>query len=845
MIDEQGNVRIMDFGIARSLEAKGITGAGVMIGTPEYMSPEQVEGKDIDQRSDIYSLGVILYEMVTGRVPFEGDTPFTIGIKQKSEIPQNPKELNTQISDELNRVIMRCLEKEKETRYQSAGEVRSELENIEKGIPTTERVIPDKKPLTSREITVQFSVKKIFVPAIVVIVVVAIGLILWQILPKQKTTPIAPSGNPSLAVMYFENNTGDENLDHWRKGISDLLITDLTQSKYLKVLGGDRLFNILSEMDQLEAKGYSSEVLKEVAARGGVNHIARGSYSKAGDILRIDIVLQDARSGDPIATERVEGKGEESIFSMVDDLTKRIKEDLKLSEEEIAADIDKAIGTITTSSSEAFKFYLEALKFHGESDYRTAIQFYEKAVALDPEFASAYRGLGVVYNNLVLWAEGRKHLKKALELSHTVSDMERHRIEGAFYHWNESTYDRAIEAYKNLLEIYPDDKAGNNNLGNLYWEIEEWDKAIERLEHLREKKLADALEYGNLANRYKLMGMHDKAKSVIEEYLNSFPDNFSQHLDLADVHLYLGEYELAFVEVEKAFSLNPTHFLVPRTKGDIYMCMGDSELAEKEYQKLLLESDSVSSAWGLQRLALLYFALGRFEEFCDYMERFLDLAQKMGQRDWVAGINQGFGQHLQKIGKSTEALERLNKALEYAVETGDWASERNVLSYMGLAYIRMKSLDKASEVAEKLKELCQKSPNRKIIRMYDHLMGMIELENGNFSQAIEFYKKAVSLDPNLFKSYLDDLGLAYFKSGDLEKAKLEYENIISCPRGILRYEIDFVRSFYMLGKIHEQQGDTAKAREHHKKFLDLWKDADPGIAEVEDARKRLAGLKRN
>jgi len=117
MIDKEGNARIMDFGIARSLEAKGITGAGVMIGTPEYMSPEQVEGKDVDQRSDIYSLGIILYEMVTGKVPFEGDTPFAIGMKHKGEIPKNPKELNTQISDDLNRVILRCLEKEKEKRY--------------------------------------------------------------------------------------------------------------------------------------------------------------------------------------------------------------------------------------------------------------------------------------------------------------------------------------------------------------------------------------------------------------------------------------------------------------------------------------------------------------------------------------------------------------------------------------------------------------------------------------------------------------------------------------------------------------------------------------------------------
>jgi tetratricopeptide (TPR) repeat protein len=239
----------------------------------------------------------------------------------------------------------------------------------------------------------------------------------------------------------------------------------------------------------------------------------------------------------------------------------------------------------------------------------------------------------------------------------------------------------------------------------------------------------------------------------------------------------------------------------------------------------------------------LYFVRGRFVEWKDYTVRFIELAQKMGQKEWVAGINSGFGDGLQKIGKSREALERLNKALEFVVETEDWSSERTVLSSKGLVYIKMKSFDKTREVAEKLKELCQKSPNKRIIRMYYHLMGMLELEDGNYPQAIESFKEAVSLDPHVFKSYLDSLGLAYFKSGDLEKAKSEYEKIISCPRGIRSYGIDFVKSFYMLGKIYEQQGDTTKAIEHYEKFLTLWKDADPGIAEVEDAQKRLAGLK--
>jgi len=166
MIDRDGNVRIMDFGIARSVEAKGLTGAGTIIGTPEYMSPEQVEGKEVDLRSDIYSLGIILYEMLTGRVLFEGDTAFAIGMKHKGEIPRDPRDINPQLPENLSRLVLRCLEKTREKRYQTAEELRSDLEKIEKGMPITERIIAKRRPVTSKEITVKFNLRKLFLPAV-------------------------------------------------------------------------------------------------------------------------------------------------------------------------------------------------------------------------------------------------------------------------------------------------------------------------------------------------------------------------------------------------------------------------------------------------------------------------------------------------------------------------------------------------------------------------------------------------------------------------------------------------------------------------------------------------------
>jgi len=601
MIDRDGNARIMDFGIARSIKAKGITGTGVMIGTPEYMSPEQVEGKEVDQRSDIYSMGVILYEMVTGRVPFEGDTPFTIGMKHKSEEPRDPKELNAQIPDDLCQLILRCMEKDKEKRYQSAGELRSELIGIEKGIPTAEKVIPKRKPITSREITLTLGLRKLFIPAVVVVALVIAAVVIWQLRPQKDAVPV-PSDKPSLAIMYFENNTGDESLDHWRKALSNLLITDLAQSKFIQVLSADRLFNILEEQDQLEAKSFSTKVLKEVAAKGNANHILQGSYAKAGDIFRINVTLQDATTMELVASEAVEGKGESGIFSMVDELTKKIKKNFKISAEKIAVDIDREVMGITTSSPEAFKYYSEGRMHHHKGDYRKSIQLMERALEIDPEFALAYRSMGAAYGSMGYAAKNKEYYQKAFELSDRLPDKERYFIQGDFYRLSEKTYDKAIEAYKKLLALYPDNRMGNDKLGQLYYWLEQWDESIKRYEVNIQNRDETLYSYFGQAQPYRAKGLYDKAKEVLEYYLNSFRDDSWIHGSLAFNYLCQKKYNLALAEADKAIFLNPTLYYSIRVKGDIYHCQGDLIEAEKEYQKLLKMREQSAHLWGRDQL---------------------------------------------------------------------------------------------------------------------------------------------------------------------------------------------------------------------------------------------------
>jgi len=411
MVDEGGNAKIMDFGIARSLKMKGITGAGVMIGTPEYMSPEQVEGKETDPRSDIYSLGVILFEMATGRVPFEGDTPFTVGVKHKSEAPANPRDLNAHVPDDLSRLILRCLAKEKEKRYQTTDEIIADLDKIERGLPTTERIVPERKTVSSREFTVKFMPRKLILPAVAVLAVILAAIFFWP-----KTT--SNLDRNLVAVAVFENKTGDSKLDPVGSMAAERIMQGLSQVGQFAVAP-------MPSPEALAVASKGKDKLRALAEFTKAGKIVHGDYYVQGDTIQFHAWVQDmAARKNILSLEPASGPVKDPAAAL-EPLRLRLMGGL-------AAVFNPALEPYLRSgfrptTLEAFREFMDGADFFVRRSYKDSIGHFLRAAESDPKFFLALYYAAMANVNLSQYAT-------ADELAHKME----------FFRPDLSTYERAL-----------------------------------------------------------------------------------------------------------------------------------------------------------------------------------------------------------------------------------------------------------------------------------------------------------------------------------------------------------------------------------------------------------------
>jgi len=850
MIDEKGNAKVMDFGIARSVEAAGLTQTGVMIGTPDYMSPEQAEGEEADQRADIYSLGVILYEMVTGGVPFKGDTAFSVALKHKTKLPSDPRKLNPDVSENLSRLILICMEKDRQRRYQTAEALLADLHNIEDGLPLGTKIRPRRETFIAALIR-----KKLLIPALVFSLAI-IAIVFWQLLPEKGAA--AATIENSIAVISFENLTGDESQDILQRNIPNLLITNLENTGFFHVATWDRLRDLMKQMGKEDEETIDKELGFELCRREGIEAIVLGSVMKVGSVFATDVKVFDVATGELLKSTNSQGEGVDSIINtQIAELSREIALGVGITREEIAS-ADLNVSEFTTTSMDAYGYFIKGREDFYNQYSKDAIVRLEKAVELDPNFAMAHLYLGYTYNNLLIdYKKARECYEKAKALSETVTEKEKLLIEAEYANTVEKMTEKWLEILNKIVEKYPRDKQAHLELCEYYRKRDMYPEVIKHAEIILALDPSWGDAYEELAFAYSNTGDDEKALEYMRKGSAAIPGDPRMNLTTGHFYVKMGKIDEAIRKFKSAKDIKPD-FTIENFLAYAYAMKEDYAETFKWIDKFSANALSEGiKAKGYWLKGFYHHWLGNLKQAIEDLQKAWDIIHESGDRDFMSEFLMAYFNY--KRGKSDLSRDQFQGWHDGAIEPLPQAAQdqRSYIAFwlhsgLGLNDVKQGNIDSARSHLKEMEALLPKMSTPSDWG-YHQLLGKVLLAEKSYDEAISALKDVTqrkmpwiwntsSIFGYNFNETKALLARAYKEKGDLDQAIEVYERLTDPNAENREGRLIYPINYYYLAELYDMKGRKAKAIENYEKFLDLWKDADPGIAEVEDARRRLSGL---
>ena len=833
MLRRDGIVKVLDFGLVKLTEhpqnsevdmeaptSAAITEAGEILGTTNYMSPEQARGLQVDARTDIFSLGVLIYEMVARRLPYEGlnKTEILASILSDKAVPPLAR-YSREAPDELERIVEKALAKEREQRYQSAKDLLIDLRHLKKRLevgaelertsPTDRFVVPTSDgttiaartaavaspqthPTSSAEYIVnqvkQYRRAALVTLGILAVAAIAVG-VLWYF--KSISGP-ALSEKDTLVLADFANTTGDSVFDGTLK---QGLAVQLEQSPFLNIFSDQRVRETLRFMNRSADERVTKEIAREICQRQGFKAFLAGSISNLGSHYVITLEATNAQTGDTITREQIEAQSKEQVLSALGNAATKLRERLGESLSSVQK-YDVPIHQATTPSLEALKAYSVGVEYQLKGKYFEAIPFFKTATGTDPNFARAYAAMSSMYYNTRQYDLAAEASRKAYELRDRVGEYERLSITQIYYDNVTGELDKYLDTLELWKRTYPRDSAPHNNLAVKYNELGQFDKAAEEAREAIRLNPNSASGHSLLASSFVGLNHFDEAKQTIRQALSQKLENLRMHQNL---------YRIAFAQGDAA-----------GVKNEIDWATGKPE----QYAAQSWQGESAAFSGQLQKAK-------------EFSSTAIEMAERRDLKEVAAQLGAGAAARNAQFRDCDTVKDQTAKALQLSHDRITLSLSAQALAICG----------DTGQTKTLVDELARRFPTDSLVNQVriPLIEAHVEMQRGNPAQAIQLLEKTRLYGRNILFPIAYLRGQAYLAEKKSTDAAAQFQEILD-NRGWSPVSYFYPLAYVGLARAAALQGDTAKARKAYEDFFALWKDCDTDLTILIETMKEYQQL---